>query len=74
MLDIIFHLFCCGVRISFLDDRERVELASGYSPAVYNTSKEAGGLCIADEVQAGFARTRSHFWGFEAHGIVPDIV
>ncbi|KAH7672541.1 alanine-glyoxylate transaminase / (R)-3-amino-2-methylpropionate-pyruvate transaminase protein [Dioscorea alata] len=51
-----------------------VELAPGYLPAVYNIIKKAGGLCIADEVQAGFARTGSHFWGFEAHGVVPDMV
>lgn len=51
-----------------------MELAPGYLPAVYRTIKKAGGLFIADEVQAGFARTGSHFWGFEAHGVVPDIV
>ncbi|KAK9280433.1 hypothetical protein L1049_014123 [Liquidambar formosana] len=51
-----------------------LELAPGYLPAVYSSVKEAGGLCIADEVQSGFARTGSHFWGFEAHGVVPDIV
>ncbi|KAK7390254.1 hypothetical protein VNO78_25553 [Psophocarpus tetragonolobus] len=51
-----------------------IELAPGYLPAVYNTIKKAGGLCIADEVQAGFGRTGSHFWGFEAHNVVPDIV
>ena len=34
----------------------------------------AGGLCIADEVQTGFGRTGSHFWGFERQGVVPDIV
>lgn len=51
-----------------------IELAPGYLPAVYKSIKKAGGLCIADEVQAGFARTGSHFWGFEAHGVVPDIV
>ncbi|KAF6174057.1 hypothetical protein GIB67_020239 [Kingdonia uniflora] len=51
-----------------------VELAPGYLPAAYNSVKKAGGLCIADEVQSGFARTGSHFWGFEAHGVVPDIV
>ncbi|KAL7152205.1 hypothetical protein ABFS83_04G081500 [Erythranthe nasuta] len=51
-----------------------LELAPGYLPAVYNTIRNAGGLCIADEVQSGFARTGSHFWGFEAHGVVPDIV
>jgi 4-aminobutyrate aminotransferase-like enzyme len=31
-------------------------------------------LCIADEVQTGFGRVGSHFWGFQAHGVVPDIV
>ncbi|KAG8372526.1 hypothetical protein BUALT_Bualt12G0075300 [Buddleja alternifolia] len=51
-----------------------MELAPGYLPSVYNTIRKAGGVCIADEVQSGFARTGSHFWGFEAHGVVPDIV
>ena len=36
--------------------------------------RAAGGLCIADEVQTGFGRTGKHYWGFEAHGVVPDIV
>lgn len=49
-------------------------MAPGYLPAVYDSIRKAGGLCIADEVQSGFARTGSHFWGFEAHGVVPDIV
>uniref|UniRef100_A0A2N9FVR2 alanine--glyoxylate transaminase n=1 Tax=Fagus sylvatica TaxID=28930 RepID=A0A2N9FVR2_FAGSY len=51
-----------------------MELAPGYLPAVFDSVRKAGGLCIADEVQSGFARTGSHFWGFEAHGVVPDIV
>ncbi|XP_047317035.1 alanine--glyoxylate aminotransferase 2 homolog 3, mitochondrial-like [Impatiens glandulifera] len=51
-----------------------LELAPGYLPAVYSSVRKAGGVCIADEVQSGFARTGSHFWGFEAHGVVPDIV
>ncbi|KAK8556497.1 hypothetical protein V6N13_064526 [Hibiscus sabdariffa] len=51
-----------------------IELAPGYLPAVYSTIRKAGGLCIADEVQAGFGRTGSHFWGFENQGVVPDIV
>ncbi|UFS58605.1 aspartate aminotransferase family protein [Subtercola endophyticus] len=33
-----------------------------------------GGVFIADEVQPGFARTGDAFWGFERHGVVPDIV
>ncbi|MBR0825631.1 aspartate aminotransferase family protein [Bradyrhizobium manausense] len=36
--------------------------------------QEAGGLVIADEVQPGFGRTGAHMWGFERHGIVPDLV
>ncbi|KAJ4971177.1 hypothetical protein NE237_004276 [Protea cynaroides] len=51
-----------------------IELAPGYLPDAYNFVRKAGGLCIADEVQAGFARIGSHFWGFESHGVVPDIV
>ncbi|KAG6603547.1 Alanine--glyoxylate aminotransferase 2-like 3, mitochondrial, partial [Cucurbita argyrosperma subsp. argyrosperma] len=51
-----------------------VELAPGYLPAVYKSIKKAGGLCIADEVQSGLARTGSFFWGFESQGVVPDIV
>jgi len=33
-----------------------------------------GGVFIADEVQPGFARTGESMWGFERHGVVPDIV
>lgn len=51
-----------------------VELAPGYLASAYDKVRKAGGLCIADEVQSGFARTGSNFWGFEGHGVVPDIV
>lgn len=51
-----------------------VEVSPGYLPLAYEKVRQAGGLCIADEVQAGFARVGSHFWGFETHGVVPDIV
>lgn len=36
--------------------------------------RKAGGLFLADEVQPGFGRTGSHFWGFQRHGLVPDMV
>ena len=51
-----------------------LELAPGYLPAVYKSIRQADGLCIADEVQSRFARRGCHFWGFEAHGVVPDII
>ena len=35
---------------------------------------EAGGVWIADEVQPGFGRMGSAWWGFERHGFVPDLV
>ncbi len=46
----------------------------GYLPAAFEKVRAAGGLCVADEVQSGFGRTGDHLWGFEAHGVVPDIV
>ncbi|MHC5023731.1 MAG: aspartate aminotransferase family protein [Planctomycetota bacterium] len=51
-----------------------VEMPPGYLDAVYRMVRAAGGLCIADEVQTGFGRTGDNFWGFENHGVVPDIV
>jgi 4-aminobutyrate aminotransferase-like enzyme len=43
------------------------------APAVAEI-RAAGGLFIADEVQPGFGRTGGQMWGFERHGLVPDIV
>ncbi|OQV15751.1 Alanine--glyoxylate aminotransferase 2, mitochondrial [Hypsibius exemplaris] len=40
----------------------------------FKTIRQHGGVCISDEVQTGFGRTGEHFWGFEGHGVVPDIV
>ncbi|RXI09379.1 hypothetical protein DVH24_033996, partial [Malus domestica] len=51
-----------------------VELAPGYLKLVYDIVCKAGGVCIADEVQTGFGRTGSHYWGFETQDVIPDIV
>ena len=40
---------------------------------VYRYVRNAGGLCIADEVQTGFGRMGTDYWGFEKHDVVPDI-
>ncbi|MDF1586810.1 aspartate aminotransferase family protein [Marinimicrococcus flavescens] len=45
----------------------------GFIDGAIAAVREAGGLYIADEVQAGLARPGAHMWGFERHGIVPDI-
>jgi len=45
-----------------------------YFQIVYDYVRAHGGLCISDEVQTGFGRLGTDFWGFEAYGVVPDIV
>ena len=45
-----------------------------YLAEVYRYVRAAEGVCIADEVQVGFGRLGTHFWGFETQGVVPDIV
>ncbi|WP_197486529.1 aspartate aminotransferase family protein [Burkholderia sp. MSMB1589WGS] len=47
---------------------------AGFLAPAVAAIREAGGIFIADEVQAGFARTGSQMWGFRRHGVVPDLV
>ncbi|XP_037869839.1 alanine--glyoxylate aminotransferase 2, mitochondrial [Bombyx mori] len=51
-----------------------VQFPKGYIKRAQQLIKEHGGIFVADEVQTGFARTGDTFWGFESHGIIPDIV
>lgn len=46
----------------------------GYMTRAFQHVRDAGGVCIADEVQVGFGRVGSHFWAFQVQGAVPDIV
>ncbi|MEZ5781068.1 MAG: aspartate aminotransferase family protein [Rhizobiaceae bacterium] len=46
---------------------------AGFIAGAVAAVREAGGLLIADEVQPGFGRTGAHMWGFERHGIAPDL-
>ena len=52
----------------------QVELPEGFLKESYRMVRATGGLCIADEVQTGCGRAGDHFWAFEAHGVVPDIL
>lgn len=47
---------------------------AGFMKGAVDAIKRAGGLFIADEVQPGFGRTGEHMWGFQRHGVIPDIV
>ena len=51
-----------------------VQQPKTYLKQVYAMVRERGGLCVSDEVQTGFGRLGTHFWGFEANGVIPDIV
>ncbi len=51
-----------------------VVFPDGYLAHAYEHVRAAGGVCIADEVQTGFGRTGTHYWGFETQGVIPDIV
>jgi 4-aminobutyrate aminotransferase len=46
----------------------------GFYGGIKDVLDEHGILFISDEVQTGWGRTGEHFWGFEAHGIVPDLI
>lgn len=52
----------------------QIKLPKGFLTTVYKYIKEAGGLCISDEVQTGCGRMGKTFWGFQLFGVVPDIV
>ena len=47
----------------------QVVLPDDYLSTVYEHVRGAGGVCIADEVQVGFGRLGSHYWGFETQGV-----
>ena len=52
----------------------QIQLPPGYLAGVYAEIKSRGGVCVADEVQVGFGRVGTHFWGFETQSVIPDIV
>ncbi|MBK0421084.1 aminotransferase [Leucobacter sp. CSA2] len=59
---------------SVLGNAGGVLLPEGYLADAYARVRAAGGLCIADEVQVGFGRMGSSFWGFEQSGVLPDLI
>lgn len=52
----------------------QIDLPPTYLQRVYASVRKNGGVCIADEVQTGFARAGSNFWKFQDYDVVPDIV
>ena len=48
-------------------------LPEGFLKQSFELVRNAGGLCISDEVQIGFGRMGNHFWGFQTEDVIPDI-
>ncbi len=65
---------CAFICESLLGCGGQVAFPQGYLKAAYHHVRQAGGVCIADEVQVGFGRVGTHYWGFETQDVVPDIV
>ena len=52
----------------------QIVLPKRYLMETFQHVRDGGGICIADEVQVGFGRVGTNFWGFETQDVVPDIV
>lgn len=59
---------------SIFDGRGLLVPPPDYQRQLYDKVRAAGGLVVADEVQAGLCRLGDHYWGFMDCGVVPDIV
>jgi alanine-glyoxylate transaminase/(R)-3-amino-2-methylpropionate-pyruvate transaminase len=51
-----------------------IPMPEGYISGAFERIRAAGGVCIVDEIQTGVTRTGEHYWGFQAHDVVPDII
>src|ERR1700741_1935793 len=77
VLDLITQIgpqLCGFIAESLPSVAGQIVLPHGYLGKVYDTVRGAGGGCIADEVQTGYGRIGTHFYGFEMYDVVPDIV
>jgi 4-aminobutyrate aminotransferase-like enzyme len=52
----------------------QIDLPDDYLKEAFEYVRAAGGVCISDEVQTGFARVGTHYWAFQTQGVIPDIV
>ena len=73
-LDSLDQPLCAFISESIVSTGGQVPLAPGFLKHAFEMARAAGGVCIADEVQIGMGRVGTHFWGFEMHNVVPDIV
>lgn len=66
---------CSGILLCPMFANEGLPtLPRGWLDKTVATIRAAGGIVIADEVQPGFGRAGSHFWGHDKLGFAPDVV
>jgi 4-aminobutyrate aminotransferase-like enzyme len=68
------HRFCALLIDSIFSSDGVFADPPGFLRETVEAVHRARGVLIADEVQPGFARTGTSFWGFQRHGITPDII
>lgn len=68
------HGFSTLILCPFFANEGFPDLPPGWLDPVQEVVRRAGGVIIADEVQPGFGRVGSHFWGHQRIGLRPDIV
>ncbi|TXI05831.1 MAG: aminotransferase class III-fold pyridoxal phosphate-dependent enzyme [Pseudorhodobacter sp.] len=66
---------CSGILLCPMFANEGLPtLPRGWLDKTVAAIRAAGGIVIADEVQPGFGRAGSHFWGHDKLGFAPDVV
>lgn len=68
------HRLACLILCPYFANEGFPSLEAGWLAPVVEAVRRAGGIVIADEVQPGFGRLGSHFWGHQKVGVQPDVV
>jgi 4-aminobutyrate aminotransferase-like enzyme len=73
-LDATEHGFSTLILCPFFANEGFPDLPHGWLDPTIAAVRRAGGVIIADEVQPGFGRLGTHFWGHQKIGLTPDII
>lgn len=68
------HGFSTMMLCPFFANEGFPDLPHGWLDPTVEVVHRAGGVIIADEVQPGFGRLGTHFWGYQKIGFTPDII
>ncbi|GGH23788.1 4-aminobutyrate aminotransferase [Cribrihabitans marinus] len=68
------HGLSCLILCPYFANEGFPALEAGWLDPAIAAVRKAGGIVIADEVQPGFGRLGTHFWGHQRAGIAPDVV